>query len=82
VPTTCSEQLVTFRGGFVADMVVVGWMIDMEFAGFSFEPTPDGRLRVTPAGRLTETQRAFVQRHRDAILSIATYCAAEARRPL
>ena len=57
--------LVTFRGGFVADVAIVSRLIDIEARGATFELLPEGRFKVVPPERLTGDDVAFLRTRRD-----------------
>ncbi len=71
--TSDAVQLVTFRGGLVADWAVVTRLLDLESRGARFELKPDGGFRVIPASALTPDDRAFLKAHRDEARRILEY---------
>jgi hypothetical protein len=72
MPMACSE-LVTFRGGFVADADVVRRLLDIEDRGARFVLLPDGRFKVDPANVLTADDCAFLQARRDEARAVVAY---------
>ena len=71
----CSESsgLVTFRGGFVADWVVVARLLDLEARGCLFRLEAGGRFRVMPPDRLTPDDVAFLRARRDEARQVLEY---------
>jgi hypothetical protein len=62
----CSE-LVTFRGGFVADWAVVQRLLDLERRGATFTIEDSGRFRVHPPAVLSDDDKAFLRERRDEV---------------
>jgi hypothetical protein len=60
-----SSELVTFRGGFVADWAIVRRLLDIEARGCSFQLEDGGPFRVVPPDRLTAEDVAFLRARRD-----------------
>ena len=73
----CSEAasvLVTFRGGFVAAVVVVHRLLDLEALGCRFELVDGGhKFRVVPFDRLTADDVTFLRAHRDEARAVIAY---------
>lgn len=67
------RQLVTFRGGLVADWAVVEVLLNLEAGGARFELVPPDRFRVIPPSLLTPTIRAFLIEHRQEALAVLRY---------
>lgn len=61
----CSDELVTFKGGFVASLSVVSKLLDIESRGCAFQLEDGGRFRVVPPDRLTMDDVAFLRTRRD-----------------
>jgi hypothetical protein len=68
----CSE-LVTFRGGFVADLAVVVRILNLEARGATFTLINGGRFRVEPPVVLTADDCAFLRERRDEARSVLEY---------
>lgn len=68
-----SESLVTFRGGFVADYVVVERLLDLAQRGATFSLVDEARFRVTPPDVLTDADRMFLQLRRDEARAVVGY---------
>lgn len=68
-----SPQLVTFKGGFVADWIVVRRLLDIEARGACFKLLDAGRFRVIPASVLTPDDVAFLRAHRDEARAVISY---------
>ena len=66
-------ELVTFRGGFVADWAVVSRLLDIEARGCSFRLEDGGRFRVVPPDRLTADDVVFLRARRDEARRILEY---------
>jgi len=71
--TVCSEQLVNFRGGFVADWAVVQRLLELEGRGCSFKLEDGSRFRVIPPDRLTPDDVAFLRARRDEARQVLEY---------
>jgi hypothetical protein len=72
--SVCSETvLVTFQGGFVADMAVVYRLIDLEARGARFVLLAHGRFRVEPTSLLTTDDVAFLRARRDEVRAVLDY---------
>jgi hypothetical protein len=71
----CSDSvtLVTFRGGFVADWVVVRRLLDIEARGCSFRLEEGGRFRVLPPDRLTPDDVSFLKARRNEARRVLEY---------
>jgi hypothetical protein len=65
--------LVTFRGGFVAEWLVVERLLELEARGVRFELAPHGRFRVVPVSALTDADRAFLTARRDEAHAVIHY---------
>lgn len=68
-----SSELVTFRGGFVADVAVVRGLLDLEARGARFALLADGRFRVEPTELLTDEDRVFLRTRRDEARLVIQY---------
>jgi hypothetical protein len=68
-----SSELVTFRGGFVADVAVVVRLLSLEGRGARFELHPNGRFRVVPASAMGPEDVAFLREHRDEARRVLEY---------
>ena len=66
-------QLVTYRGGFVANWTVVSRLLDLEARGGTFELLDDGRFRVVPPSLLTPDDLAFLRANRDEARRVVAY---------
>ena len=73
-----SSDVVTFRGGFVADWTVVARLLALEARGCSFRLEDGGRFRVQPSDKLTPDDIAFLRQHRDEARAISAYVADDA----
>jgi hypothetical protein len=74
MPTsTETPTLVTFRGGFVAEWLVVEWLLDLEARGARFELVDGGRFLVMPPAILTPADRTFLQARRDEARAVIRY---------
>ena len=73
MPSTSETVLVTFRGGFVADLATVCRLLDLERRGARFELKANGGFRITPASVLTTDDIAFLQVHRDEARRVLEY---------
>ena len=71
--TTASSELVTFRGGFVADWEVVQRLLDLEARGCRFQMEEGGRFRVIPPDKLTPDDTSFLRRRRDEARAVLDY---------
>ena len=69
-----SSELVTFRGGFVADWQVVQRILDLETRGCRFQVEQGGRFRVIPPDKLTSDDVEFLLRRRDEARAVLDYC--------
>jgi hypothetical protein len=71
----CSEapELVTFRGGFIANWAVVYRLNDLQARGCIFVLEDAGRFRVIPPDRLTAEDVMFLRQHRDEARQIIAY---------
>ena len=73
----CSEAasvLVTLRGRFVAAVVVVHRLLDLEARGCHFELVDGGqKFRVGPVHRLTADDVTFLRAHRDEARAVIAY---------
>lgn len=69
----CSDALVTFRGGFVADWAVVRRILDLEARGCSFRLEEAGRFRVVPPSQLTPDDVTFLRARRDEARAVIQY---------
>ena len=58
------SELVTFRGGFVADWVLVERLLDIESRGATFHLLDDG-FKVDPPAVLTDDDIDFLQQRHD-----------------
>jgi hypothetical protein len=67
------SRLVSFRGGFVAPLVVVERLIAIEARGARFVPLIDGRFKVEPPSALTPEDTAFLKAHRDEARRVLAY---------
>lgn len=68
-----SSNLVTFKGGFVADWAVVARLLDLEARGARLELLDDDRFQVTPPSVLTPDDVAFLEARRDEALAVIAY---------
>ncbi len=68
-----SSELVTFRGGFVADWLVVRRLLEIEERGCSFQLEDGGRFRVVHPDRLTADDVAFLRARRDEARQVLEY---------
>ena len=73
MPSTFETVLVTFRGGFVADLSVVCRLLDLEARGARFELRPNGGFRIVPAAVVTSDDRVFLNVHRDEARRVLEY---------
>jgi hypothetical protein len=73
MPSTFETVLVTFRGGFVADLSVVCRLLDLEARGARFELRPNGGFRVLPAAVVTSDDMQFLSVHRDEARRVLEY---------
>jgi hypothetical protein len=73
-----STELVTFRGGFTADLAVVRRLLSIEARGAQLVPLADGGFRVVPPSVLTEDDRVFLQAHRAEARRVVQYQADDA----
>ncbi len=79
----CSElALVTFRGGFVAEWVLVQRLLDLEGRGCRFTLEAGGRFRVIPPDRLTAEDVAFLRARRDEARTCIDYIERMAELPV
>ena len=71
----CSEAptLVTFRGGFCADWVLVARLLDLEARGATFHLVDGGRFRVSPPATLTPEDIAVLRQRRDEARAVLEY---------
>jgi hypothetical protein len=67
------SRLVTFRGGFVASLVVVERLFTIEARGARFVSLLDGRFKVEPPSALTFEDSAFLKAHRDEARRVLSY---------
>jgi len=74
-------QLVTFRGGFVADWLLVSRLLDLEARGAQFQLESEGHFRVVPSSVLSPEDVTFLRLRRDQARAIIEYCEHEAKRP-
>lgn len=70
---TVSSELVTFRGGFVADWAVVHRLLDLEARGCRFVLEAGGRFRVVPPSALTADDKVFLRARRDEARAVIEY---------
>lgn len=82
MPATVCSDLVTFRGGFVADWLLVRCLLDIESRGATFVLLDGGRFRVEPASVLTPDDVAFLRAHRDAARACIAYVERIAEEPV
>jgi hypothetical protein len=82
MPTSETRQLVTFRGGFVADLPVVSRLLDLADRGASFSLLDGGRFRVVPASVLTADDVAFLRARRDEARACIEYNERMAELPI
>lgn len=68
-----APTLVTFQGGFVANLAVVQRLIDLEARGARYVLLAGGRFRVVPASVLTPDDTAFLRQHRDEARRVLEY---------
>lgn len=68
-----NPRLVTFRGGFVADVDVVVRLVDLEARGARFVLLADGGFQVVPSDVLTPDDRAFLAAHRAEARAVVRY---------
>ena len=67
------SELVTFRGGFMADFCIVRRLLDLEARGATFRLDPDDRFTVIPSSVLTAEDRVFLRAHRDEARRVLAY---------
>ena len=72
------QQLVTFRGNFVANLAVVSRLLAIEARGARFVPLAGGQFRVVPADAVTQDDAAFLRLHRDEARRVLAYVADDA----
>jgi hypothetical protein len=77
-----SSNLVTFQGGFVADMAVVARLIDIESRGGRLQLEPAGHFRVVPPAVLTPEDIQVLHQRRKEARAIIEYCDKLAEKPL
>ena len=77
-----SSELVTFRGGFVADWAVVARLLELESRGCTFRLEDNGRFRVTPPEKLTGEDTAFLRARRDETRRVLELVELIAREPM
>jgi len=68
-----SESLVVFKGGFVADYVVVERLLDLAQRGATFEVVDDARFKVVPPAVLTDADKMFLRLRRDEARAVVGY---------
>jgi hypothetical protein len=73
MPVLSELQLVTFRGGFVADWTVVRRLLELESRGATFRLEDGGRFRIIPPSLLTDDDIAFLRAHRDEARRVLEY---------
>ena len=81
MPTACSE-LVTFKGGFVAQWTLVSRLLDLEARGATFQLLADGRFRVDPSSVLTPDDTVFLRMYRDEARAYIEYVEQIAEQPV
>jgi phage N-6-adenine-methyltransferase len=73
MPDSSERQLVTFRGGFVADWAIVSRLLALEGRGARFELVEGGRFRVVPPEVLTSEDVTFLKAHRADARAVIAY---------
>jgi len=64
------DQLVHLKGGMVARESDLRRLLDIEGRGVHFSLADDGKVRVNPAARLTDSDRVFLLEHH----ALVVYC--------
>ena len=67
------SRLVTFRGGFVASLVVVERLLAIEARGARFVSLAGGRFQVSPPSVLTPEDTTFLKVHQDEARRVLSY---------
>ncbi len=78
MPKSSQVRLVTFRGGFVASLVVVERLLAIEARGARFVPLVGGGFQVEPPSALTPDDARFLKAHRDEARQVLAYQADDA----
>jgi len=82
MPSTDCSELVTYRGGFSADRVLVQLLIEIECRGGRLQLEPAGRFRVVPPSVLTAEDVQVLRQRRDEARNIIEYTDRLAETPL
>jgi hypothetical protein len=67
------NSLVPLRHGPSVPGTVVLWLLDAERRGLQFQVEDDGSLFVSPRGRMTNDDDAFIRAHRETVLACVRY---------
>lgn len=73
IAATPEDELIHFKGGFVANRRVWAMLIDLEAQGARFELVEPDRFRVIPASLLTTNIKLFLRIHRDECRRLLEY---------
>jgi hypothetical protein len=77
-----SSDVVTFRGGFVADWTLVRRLLDIEARGATFHLESEGRFRVVPSSVLTPDDITVLRARRDEARAVLIYSDEIAQQPI
>ena len=68
-----SSELVSFKGGFVADLAVVRRLLELEGRGVTFNLLDNDRFKVDPPSTLTPDDIAWLRQRRDEARACIAY---------
>ena len=67
------DELVPLKDGLTLPLSSIARAIDLEIRGFRLRAEPDGRLVVSPGGRLTDDDRRWLREHKADVIAICEY---------